>query len=335
MSSKSQYSFRSTILILFSFFITLNSNGQDLVFSQYQKAPLLLNPAFTGISHYPFISLNHRNQWPEFDKAYISYSASYNQYIENLRSGFGIQLLADQQADGLLNTNSIGLYYSYTLQFLNDYRLKMGIAGVFGQTRLDWERLVFSDAIHPVYGPNGSLVSTEIRPLNTNKGYFDIQTGFLFHNDTWFIGVGLFHLNNPNVGYTLNSNSIFGLPLRFSAHAGYEFTLRENKKGFDTFLQPLVLVTNQAGFFQINTGIYGQFTSILSGLSFRHTVNNQDAIIGMVGYKFEIMELTYSYDLTISQLGRSGGSHEVGLVFDLSSLYPPKSNLNDCLKLFR
>ncbi len=312
-----------------------HSTAQDIVFSQYQRAPLLLNPAFAGVSEYPLISINYRNQWPQFDKAYITYATSYSQYAPSLRSGFGIQLLSDQQADGLLKFNSIGLYYSYTLEFYNDYRLKIGLSGTFGQTQLQWDRLVFGDAIDPIYGADGSLVSTEIRPLNLNNGYFDVSTGFLFYNNKWFVGLGLFHLNNPAIGYSLNSQLTDGLPLRFSLQAGYEITLVENKRGFDSFIQPLLLLTNQAGFYQINGGIACQFDRLTGGAFFRHTANNPDAAILMMGYKLDIIELSYSYDITVSGIGPSGGSHEIGLVFDLSSLYPPKSKLNDCLKLFR
>lgn len=334
MSCKSQC-IRLFVVIALLIGSVSQSNAQDLVFSQFQRAPLLLNPAFAGISSYPFISMNYRNQWPEFDKAYITYATSYNQYVDRMHSGFGIQLLSDQQADGIIKFNSVGLYYSYALEFYNDYRLKIGLSGTFGQSQLQWDRLVFADAIDPIYGPDGSQVSTEIRPLNLNSGYFDVSTGFLFYNNTWFVGLGLFHLNSPLLGYSLNSQNSNGLPVRFSLQAGYEITLVDNKKGFDTFIQPLLLLTNQAGFYQINGGIACQFDRVIGGVFYRHTATNPDAAILMMGYKLDIIELSYSYDITVSGIGPSGGSHEIGLVFDLSSLYPPKSKLNDCLKLFR
>ena len=315
--------------------LSLTTQGQDLVFSQYYNAPLMLNPAFTGLTSYPHFSVNYRNQWPSFDQAYISYAASYNQGFDKLNSGIGIQLISDQQADGILSTNSLGLSYSYVLNFDYERNLKFGVSGTFGQTSLDWDRLIFGEGIDVASGEY-VLPSGEVRPLNLRNGFFDISAGFLYNTKDWYLGVALFHLNNAGVGFQLNPQNTKGLPIRFSAHTGYQILLKENKNEFPTFIQPMLLVTDQSGFFQVNAGVAAQFDRILAGVFYRHVIQNVDALILTAGYKFEIVEISYSYDITLSQLANvSGGSHEIGMVFDLSSLYPPKSKLNDCLKLFR
>ncbi|MEP7168941.1 MAG: type IX secretion system membrane protein PorP/SprF, partial [Bacteroidota bacterium] len=48
--------------------------AQDPAFTQFYASPIYLNPAFAGSSRCPRLSLNYRNQWPGFDKTYITYS---------------------------------------------------------------------------------------------------------------------------------------------------------------------------------------------------------------------------------------------------------------------
>lgn len=323
--------------IFLVFLILLSSLGlksQDLVFSQFYNAPLLLNPAFTGVTQYPTFTLNYRNQWPSFDNAYISYAGSYNQYFAKARSGLGMQITSDVEADGILKNNSVGLYYSYTLEFSGDNYLKMGLSGTIGQSSVDWSRLVFGDQLPQTGGP--IINSGEIAPTNLSTQYFDISSGFLFYNKKFYLGFGLFHLNNPSVGFRLNGPSDNGIPLRISAHAGYQVDLWNTKSDYPSFIQPTLLFTRQAQFTQVNVGVGAQLGRVLGGFFYRHTVSNPDAAIVYMGYKLDIVELTYSYDITVSQLaGRSGGSHELGVVFDLEVVLPPKSKLNDCLKLFR
>lgn len=326
-----------TALFVFLGIISFSDSlkSQDLVFSQFNNAPLLLNPGFAGISPYPIFTINYRNQWQRFDNAFVSYAGSYNQYFPSVRSGLGVQITSDVQADGILKNNTAGLYYSYTLEFSGDNFLKMGLAGTIGQSSLDWDRLVFGDQLDVIDGNDGNTATSEVSPNDLRSSYFDVSTGFLFYNQNWYVGVGLFHLNRPNTGFSLNNQISSGNPLRFSVHGGYQINLWDTKGSDTAFIQPTVLFTNQAEFSQLNLGLAGQFSTILVGAFYRHTISNPDAAIVWLGYKFDVIELTYSYDFTVSQLNGSGGSHEIGVVFDLEAILPPKSKLNDCLKLFR
>lgn len=325
------------LLVLFSLMsYSMVSTGQDLVFSQYFKSPLLLNPGFAGISPYPYISLNYRNQWPSLDNAYTTYAASYNQYFDRAKSGLGVQLVQDNQADGILSTSKIGVTYAYNLDFTSGYSLKLGIGVEFNQQRLQWDKLIFGDQIDLINGPDASRISTETRPSQLSTGYGNINTGFLFFNEQWYIGFAMFNLNKPTTSFGLAQNdSNRGIPLRYSLHTGYQIVLSDNKKYGATFFQPTALVTNQTGFWQANVGLTYGIDVFEAGLFLRTTETNRDAVIAMIGYNIGFVDVTYSYDINISELNNSGGSHEIGVIFDLKTKYPPKSKLNDCLKLFK
>jgi hypothetical protein len=69
---------------------TLECWAQDPQFSQYYQAPLYMNPGFTGITPQQRFVLNNRIQWPNLPQAFTTYAASYDIFVDELRSGFGI-----------------------------------------------------------------------------------------------------------------------------------------------------------------------------------------------------------------------------------------------------
>ena len=75
---------------------------------------------------------------------------------------------------------------------------------------------------------------------------------------------------------------------------------------------------------------------IQGGLWYRHSLYNGDALITSFGVKKDFLKITYSFDLTLSQLSiRQGGSHEIGVIFNFDYLYPKKQDYNDCFAIFR
>ena len=81
----SRYMTKNLFLILFAAVLavaSLQANAQDPAFSQFYANPLYLNPAFAGSDICPRMSLNFRDQWPGIGKTYVTYSASYDQYVD-------------------------------------------------------------------------------------------------------------------------------------------------------------------------------------------------------------------------------------------------------------
>lgn len=309
-------------------------NGQDVIYSQYYASPLHLNSAFTGNTESPFVAINYRKQWPGLNNAYNTYSVSYDQFFNNLNSGFGLSILSDNAGDGILVTNKLSGFYAYRLRINRDTYLKLGIeAGVF-QTRLDWDKLVFYDSIDPETGPG--LLTEENIPLNTNLAYFDISSGLMLVNPKYYGGISLKHLNTPDQNfYDTNSNIFTGLPLRITLHGGTEIPILLGNNLFrGAFFSPSILLVKQGSFYQVNAGAFVNYDAFLFGLSYRQAGRNGDALIGTVGVRYGIFKIGYSYDLTISRLGfDSGGAHELSVVFNFDT--DKESIYNDCLNLFR
>lgn len=318
-----------------------NVKAQDPVFSQFYSAPLQLNPGLAGIANGANFSINYRNQWPSVNSAYQTYAASYDQFFSDFNSGVGIYIQADNAGNGILKTNKVSAFYSYRVRINYKWQIRFGIEAGFFQTRLDWNKLVFLDQLDPQFGPispgGTPYPSEEVQPDNLNRTNFDMGVGGVVYSEKLYVGVTLKHLNTPGQGYLdINNNLTGGLPIRWSVHAGGEFSLDpRNNNYWHPFISPGILFVSQGASRQVNVGTMIGFGEFYGGIWYRHANINPDALIGVIGFRTGGFKITYSYDATISKLSfNSGGSHEIGIgirIDDGSS----ESILNDCFRIFR
>lgn len=318
------------------------ASAQDNIFSQYYAMPLSVNPGFAGSSFAPRIQMAFRNQWPGFNNAYRTYSLAYEQSLAGKNSGIGFNLEGDNAGAGIYKTNRFAAVYAYRLTLTSGAHLKLGVEAGARQTSIDWDKLVFPDDIDPTGGitPGSNL---ETRPDQLTQTKLDFSTGLLFTSEKLYFGAALHHLNTPNEGFLLiNQNVERGLPLRLTLHGGTEITLqRGNKTRPGSFLSPNLLFVSQGAFQQINVGAYAGFGTIFTGLWYRHTLQNSDSAILLMGFREGIFKVGMSYDITVSGLsGRSGGTYEitVGIQLDKDEVLKKKhrdSRWSDCLGMFR
>ncbi len=319
--------------------------SQDPIYSQYYNAHLQLNSALAGNTNGPLFQLNYRNQWPLLDKIYTTYSISYDQFVRRLNSGVGVQLVTDNAGDGTLRTTGLTGYYSYKLRVKKKSFIKGGMEIGYTNLGLDWNKLVFGDAIDPGSGhisPGGTpYPSKEQTPGITSKNLLNIGAGIVFFNPEYYVGVSLKNLNTPDISFLesgINSGaSSQSLPVRFSLHGGKQIILRSGNKRIDpTFISPNIMYLRQGGFHQLNAGAYLSVNKIQGGLWYRHSLFNGDALITSFGVKKDFLKITYSFDLTLSQLNiRQGGAHELVVVVSFEHLYPKRQDYNDCFAIFR
>lgn len=315
--------------------------AQDPIFSQYYNAPLQMNPGFAGQSEWGVVSMNYRNQWPAIPRAYQTYSLSADKYFDRANSGLGIFLLSDDAGDGILTTFMGSIIYSYNIKVNEGLNLRIGVEAGVIQNRLDWEKLIFSDQlIAGTLTPNlPTIPSEENRPRDLAKTSLDLSTGLLLYSKKYYAGFSLKHLNGPETSIlAINEGLSGGVPIRFSAHAGTQFNFEsDNKYVPKAFLSPNILFVRQSELTQINVGSLIGFRSFFTGLWYRHTFSNPDALIFSIGVRPERFRISYSFDLTISDLAvqNGGGSHEVGIVIDFGAGKTKNIDLNDCFSIFR
>ncbi len=328
------------VLNLFLFCIASQAIGQDAIFSQFHAVPVRMNPAFAGSAFAPRAAVAYRNQWPGFGTAYQSYTAYYEQQIEQYNSGIGLSFEGDNAGQGMRRTTAVSALYSYRVAVNREVDLKFGAEVGMHQIGIDWKKLVFTDQV----GGDGSIIGLTPDNLSApeSRRALDISAGVLLYSELFYVGSAFKHITSPRMNFTAaNDNLKTGLPIRFVAQAGIVFMLNKPTKTKDaSFVSPNLLISSQGPYQQVNIGAYAGLGTVFGGLWYRHTVTNQDALIFLVGVREGVFKVGLSYDATVSRLAPvSGGAFEITLGVDLDRdprLRQKRQNrrLNDCLHMF-
>lgn len=306
---------------LTAFFLCLASfqtaKGQEVAFSQFYASPLYLNPAMTGLTYSPRFTLNYRNQWASFNNAFQTYAVSYDQHFDKFNSGIGISVLADRAMQNVYNHNKVALYYSYLLNVNRKLAMKFGAEVAFVQKSVRWNELIFLDQIDPLAGVQSpDTPSQENLPAESNFMYPDFSAGVLVFTGDFYGGVSVKHLTRPHI--TINDfDPDSRLLLYSSVHAGKVFTFNTVRQ-FDPFIAPNILYANQELYNQITVGSTFGVRPVYSGIYARHTINNFDALILLLGVRRGGFRAAYSVDFSVGQSTKfNGASHEVSISIEL------------------
>lgn len=295
---------RKICLLIFLCTSVASVFGQDPEFTQFYANPLYLNPAFAGSQKCPRICLNYRNQWPSLSGNFVTYSASYDQFIDPIAGGIGILIMNDQAGEGTLTTTSASLMYAYHLNVSREFSIKFGMQATYFQKKVDWSKLRFGDQIDSRYG--FVYETTEIQP-ETTKEFIDFSAGILAYTSRLFGGIAVNHLLEPDERFFTYNES--PLPRKFTGHAGAIIPLTSDDED-GTFISPNILFQMQQDFRQLNFGVYVAKQPLVGGLWYR----NKDSFIALVGLQQGIFKFGYSYDITVSKLrNAAAGSHEFSL----------------------
>ncbi len=315
--------------------------AQDPQFSQFYANPLYLNPAFAGASQLTRVGANYRNQWPSLDANFVSYSAWGDHYFDEKNSGVGLYVGRDQATVSGLNSTQVAAQYAYQLPISNLYTLRAGFQAGYTFRNVDFSKFIFGDQINP----DGTIDPTgETFDAGSVNNFFDIGAGIVLYSERAWAGFSASHLNQPNQSLIGESSP---LPRKYSAHIGYKFYLTEGTIGEGLFsrpqersIAPTAQYKFQGKFDQLDLGVYVTYEPIIFGIWYRGLpvksvdgAGNNEAIVFLVGLskktKKEILNIGYSFDLTLSNLGaQSGGAHEFSIAYAWFSGDPRKPPKN-------
>jgi type IX secretion system PorP/SprF family membrane protein len=301
-----KFTFSSVVLILLTLLTVDSLKGQDPQFTQFYANPLYLNPAFAGTAYCPRINLNYRNQWPSIPGSFVTYNASYDQYVRGLKGGVGAYIMSDVAGKGSLTTNRIALMYSYSQALSRTVSINFALEAAWFQKSISWDKLTFGDQIDPRRGFIYSSNDVQ-RGGNVNKA--DFSAGMLLYSDVFFVGFTGNHLTQPNESLILSDSR---LPMKFTVHAGASINAGPPNRKNDIVISPNFLYQIQGDFQQINLGLYAKKGPVIFGVWYRFN----DAFILLAGIELDNLKFGYSYDLTTSDLSTAtGGSHEVSVSY--------------------
>lgn len=299
--------------------LAISGIAQDFHFSQFYASPLNLNPALTGSTELSRFGINYRKQWPGLSYDFNAYSAYFDHYSYDLKSGFGILVNSFQEANMQINTSDITFLYSYNLTISEDWSFRFGGQAAYARRNARLDNLIFGDQVD-LFNRNINQTTIDQIPDFEPYGYLDMAFGALVHNQHIWLGGSAHHINRPNLSF-FPDDEIGYLPLKWSVHGGASIPLGTSNyfgSKFDNQVTFLFNYKNQNPFQQLDLGVQMLYGSVIGGLGFRgipgtRNMPNQDSIIFLLGINLSNgMVIGYSYDFMISEIGSATqGAHEV------------------------
>jgi type IX secretion system PorP/SprF family membrane protein len=305
------------------------SFAQDLQFSQYYNAPLYLNPGFAGITPQQRLVFNHRMQWPNLPQAFVTYAASYDIFVEELRSGFGLLLTTDKMGSAGWRTSSANFLYSYKVKLTEKLVFSPGLSFSYGTNGIDRSRIRLGDGLE--FERDGQYYS--IDPDQDKIGrqsYFDVGAGALLYTRSLWFGAAFTHMNEPNLSVL---GDVSRLPMKMNLHVGYRMDLSgggpRSSVVRTSYLTWSAMYRQQGPTFnQFDIGVNYHIDPVSVGFWYRGKPwqksvagsVTQDAAIVQLGLYMRNLTIGYSYDFTVSELQTtSGGAHEIALIYEFTS----------------
>jgi len=296
--------------------------SQDPQFTQFYASPIYLSPSFAGSNKGNRIVSNYRNQWPALQKAFVTYSFSYDHYLHTLNSGIGALFFREQAGNGNLSTTNIGLVYSYHIELNHEWRAIPGLKFLYTQNGLDFDKLTFGDQLI-----SGHETSREARPRDYAQDV-DAGASVLLYSSNLWLGLTAEHLLRPNESLSGEKSLV---PMRFNFFGGMRIPIntRYNRQSREN-LFPAFHFMKQGKNTQLNLGLYWHYNPFMLGLWYRgiplvKSIPSNDAFAMLVGYQIDQFTIGYSYDVTVSHLaGLTQGAHEISLIFNFGKHQEPR-----------
>lgn len=261
---------KTTLFLLILVGLGLSSKAQGLLdpaLTMYSFQPLTINPALTGNMDSKWrANIVYREQGYIVSRPFRVTSGSFdmqlpiNAWAGNIW-GFGLNIVNDDQGDAhLVNRRfnasfSIGQY----LDARQQHSISVGFQGGYGQRTIDygdtyWDRQWVGDGFNTKDIDPGEPLDNQV------KGYGDLSTGIQY---TYYSGklveftggVGLFHINRPDVGLYEDTAGT-SLQPRTTIHAEMTHRIRDNSM---FAIKPKALYSRQANRANLQVGTNFQF----------------------------------------------------------------------------
>lgn len=316
---------RRSLLVL-SMICGLGATAQDLHFSQYFNAPMLVNPANTGFNpDFDYrVGGNYRKQWativsnPYKTMSFWGDVQLFNNRFENAWVGVGGALLKDVAGSGSLSSTKVYASVAYHQVVGLNSLVSLGFNAGFVNKSIDLSKLTFDNQWNGKFIdaviPSGETFSTD------RQSYVDLQVGLnyaIFPTDNAYmnIGVSALHVNKPSESFFASSGVSTVVPVRYTAFLNGVFKLNDR-----WIISPNAYFSYMAKATEYVVGGLANYnlsgdgaTQLLGGIYYRVG----DAIAPMIGFQMNDLKLTFNYDATMGDLGKynsTRGAYEFSIV---------------------
>ena len=296
-----------TLLIglVMTFAISENTRAQDAQISQYDAAPVMFNPANTGMLKFTDLRMAalYRSQWSSLTTSFNTFVMSFDM-AANDRMGFGAVFVNTDEAS-VINTSNFLLSGAYQITEPNQtkYMITTGVQLGLLYKRLNTNNLIFDSQWDQKHF-DSDLPSMETFN-KTSRFMIDANIGVSYKSTDRtkkfnpFADFAVFHITSPNESFIGERKS--KLPMRWMGSAGAR--IEANR---DLMIEPSVIwnMQRKATQLQANTLVYYTITGTpyqaIGGLSYR----TEDAVILHAGVRHNSNIFRISYDINTSGLGK-------------------------------
>ncbi len=295
--------------------------AQDFQLSQYDAAPMFLNPAMTGMFDGLYrVHTQYRTQWGAVaSKPFTTTGVSFDMPVKKF--GVGAQIMNYRAGAGRYNVTSALLSVGYDVVFdkENNHHLALGIQAGILQKSIDVSGLTFGNQFTGANGGSfdGSLSSGETFS-SSNFVVGDVNAGFLYYyakeNSRFnpFVGFSASHLNQPTESF-MGGNS--KLPTRNYFHGGTKINVNERLQLLPKFVY---MTQKNAQSFTASLLVHYYMKDANTYLIFGPTYRSKDAAIIEAGIRKSNYIARVSYDINTSSLKTataSRGAFEISLTY--------------------
>ncbi len=277
--------------------------GQDAQLSQYSAAPIVFNPANTGMLKFTDmrIAAVYRSQWNSLATSINTFGVSFDMAAAD-RWGFGGVFLNTDAANVITSSNFlVSGAYQITNPNQTKYILSTGVQLGILYKRVNTNGLIF-DAQYDGFIFDGDLPTQESFD-RTTRFMIDANVGISYKSTDRtkrvnpFGDLALFHVTMPNEAFIGEADS--KLPIRWMANAGARIEVNRQ-----FLLDPSVIYMRQRSASQFLISAIGHYElqgtpyQVIGGLGYR----TEDAVIIHAGIRHNSNIFRISYDINTSGL---------------------------------
>ncbi len=299
--------------------------AQDTHFSQFNQAPLWLNPAAPAMKSELQLNMNYRSQWASIIKPFATAHLSLmyplvRRQDQVRRAGLGLSLISDKAGNaGIMQTNGIGASFAWNQPLTHKHFIAFGANGGYLQKNISIDGLTAENQwvegdFQVNAGLGESFGDTRVDNLDVGGGllwYLESDDGAMKAS----AGLAFHHLNKQQVSYLHQAGD---LPLRIGLYAMANIFTNDQVDVMPAFYYARMAKAqelNVGAQFRYKPNTYGLLKNGAFGLLTAYRTG--DAVILGIQIDYPGFSVGFSYDINISPLSvaTSGrGASEIALV---------------------
>ena len=316
--------------------LPFTTEAQDLHFTNYKFAPMLVNPAKTGAFYGTFrINGIYRDQFDAFiQKGFKTTLLNVDGtlrlgFAEHHWVGWGVDISSDKSGDLGFKNNMARISAAYHASFDKDYKNVVTLGVQYGsvQRRINQiENARFGDYLQEFHGGNPTFTSPDMQMFeNYNESFTDLNIGIQYRgvlSDRTGVEIGgaVYHILGSERD-RVQGNQQF---MRINGHASMRIQTSDN-----FIVEPAFYSSFSQGFNDIAIQLTGELllrkldqTILMFGAGYRVG----DALQILVGMQYKKVKVGVAYDVTMSSASvyNSGrGGFEIGAQYIINVFKRP------------